>query len=146
MPRQRRHGLATLQLSADPDACRALAEHLLAGRKTVVVRPVTEPDHEPLERAGERALLVDAFGRSVAVADVVATRLTTLDGVDAETRRADDPDQPDARRWTGAQLARWRTSGLLPPDVTDVPVAVVGVRVVGLETPSPASAPHRTPR
>ena len=69
MPTQRRHGLTTLLLTGDPDARTA---HLLTGRKTVVVRPVTESAREPLEQVGDRVLLVDATGRSIAVAALVA--------------------------------------------------------------------------
>jgi hypothetical protein len=151
MPTQRRHGLPTLLVTGDPDVRGAVTDHLLTGRKTVVLRPVPDPDHEPLERAGDRVLLVDDAGRSLAVADVVSATLATLADVDAPTRRADDPDHLDEAGWTGAQLARWRTAGLLADadstgtagtdagSGTDLAVAVVRVRVVGLET-APASS------
>jgi hypothetical protein len=122
----------------------------------VVVRPVTDLDREPLEKAGDRVLLVDATGGSIAVADVVSTTVTALHGVDADTRQADDPDHAGAAQWARAQVARWRTAGLLATtdttdctdttdttdttDSTDVTVVVVHVRVVGLEAvPSTAS-------
>jgi uncharacterized protein YhfF len=134
MPAQRRHGLTTMLLTGDPDVRGALTQHLLAGRKTVVVRPLNDVD-EPLERAGDRILLVDATGRSIAVADVVYTTVTTLQGVDADTRRADDPDHTGAEQWAQAQVARWRAAGLVTTaDATDLPVAAVRVRVVGLDT------------
>jgi uncharacterized protein YhfF len=136
MPTQRRHGLTTVLLTGDPDVRGALTDHLLAGRKTVVLRPVTEPDREPLERAGDRVLLVDSAGHSIAVADVVSADLTTLAGVDEDTRRADDPDHVGTQ-WASAQLARWRAAGLIAPTVlTDPTVLVIRVRVVGLENPS----------
>ncbi len=147
---QRRHGLTTLLLTGDPDVPGGLTGHLLTGRKTVVLRPVTDLDREPFEKAGDRVLLVDATGGSIAVADVVSATVTALDGVDADTRRADDPDNVDAAQWARAQVARWRAAGLLPtadgtgitplPDPADVTVVVVHVRVVGLEaTPSTTS-------
>jgi len=142
MPPKRRHGLTTLLLTGDPDVRGALAGHLLAGRKTVVVRPVTDPDREPLEKAGDRVLLVDGTGRSIAVADVVSTTVTALHGVDTDTRRADDPDHTGSAQWTGAQVARWRTAGLLATtDTAEVTVAAVHLRVVGLETAPPAAEP-----
>lgn len=135
MPAQRRHGLTTMLLTGDPDVRGALTDHLLAGHKTVVVRPLVEPDHEPLDKAGDRVLLVDASGRSIAVADVVSTTVTTLSGVDADTRTADDPDHTGAEQWAQAQMARWRAAGLVTTaDTTDLPVAAVRVRVVGLDT------------
>ncbi len=144
MPTQRRHGLTTLLLTGDPDVRGALTGHLLAGRKTVVVRPATDPDREPLEKVGDRVLLVDAAGRSVAVADVLSTTVTALRDVDADTRRADDPDHRSAAQWAQAQLARWRTAGLLATtDGTDVTVAAVRVRVVGLETSPPTRTSDR---
>ena len=137
MPTQRRHGLTTVLLTGDPDVRGALTDHLLAGRKTVVLRPVTEPDREPLERAGDRVLLVDSAGHSIAVGDVLSADLTTLAGVDEGTRRADDPDHLGAGQWASAQLARWRAAGLIAPTVlTDPTVLVIRVRVVGLENPS----------
>jgi uncharacterized protein YhfF len=150
MPRQRRHGLTTLLLTGGPDVPGALIGHLLAGRKTVVVRPVTDLGREPIDKAGDRVLLVDAAGGSIAVADVVSATVTTLDAVDEDTRRADDPDHVSAAQWGRAQVARWRAAGLLstadgtgitpPPDPADVTVVVVHVRVVGLEaTPSTTS-------
>jgi uncharacterized protein YhfF len=146
MPTQRRHGLTTLLLTGEPDVRGALTAHLLAGRKTVVVRPVTDPDLEPFEKAGDRVLLVDATGGSIAVADVLAATVTALRGVDADTRRADDPDHASAEQWARAQVARWRSAGLLETtaDTTDLTVVAVRLRVVGLEAvPSlPASQGH----
>ncbi len=139
MPTQRRHGLPTLVLPGDPAA---FTDHLLTGRKTVVVRPVVAHPG-PLERAGDRVLLVDAAGRSLAVADVVSATLTVLSQVDAPTRCADDPDHVDAGQWSRATLARWRRAGLLgdgdlpePGTWTDPVVSVVGIHVVGLENPA----------
>ncbi len=144
MPTQRRHGLTTLLLTGDPDVRGALTGHLLAGRKTVVVRPVTDPDREPLEKVGDRVLLVDASGRSVAVADVLSTTVTALRDVDADTRRADDPDHRSSAEWAEAQLARWRAAGLLATtDGIDGIVAAVRVRVVGLETSPPTRTSDR---
>lgn len=134
MPTKRRHGLPTLLMTGSPDKPGTLTDHLLAGRKTVVVRPVTDPNEEPLERVGDRVLLVDAAGLSIAVADVASTTMTTLADVDALTCRADDPDQISVLHWGRAQLARWRMAGLLGPGATvDGPVVVIGIRVVGLE-------------
>ena len=146
MPTQRRHGLTTLLLTGAPDVRGALTGHLLAGRKTVVVRPVTDPDREPLEKVGNRVLLVDGNGGSLAVADVLSATVTALHGVDADTRLADDPDHVGAEQWVQAQVARWRAAGLLgsTTDTSDVTVVAVRLRVVGLEAvPSaPASGEH----
>ncbi len=146
MPNRRRHGLTTVVLTGDPDVPGALTAHLLAGRKTVVVRPVTDPDGDLLEKAGDRVLLVDATGGSIAVADVLSTTVSSLHGVDADTRLADDPDHVSAGQWARAQVARWRTAGLLgtTTDTTDLTVVAVRLRVVGLEAvPSiPASEDH----
>lgn len=134
MPTPRRHGLPTLLIPGGSDAARTSIGHLLSGRKTVIVRPVLDPSEEPLERMGERALIVDSAGLSIAVADVVSTVTTVLGDLDAPTRRADDPDHTSAEQWAIAQLARWRAAGLPVSDPADrVPVVAVGVRVVGLD-------------
>ena len=134
MPAPRRHGLPTLLIHGDSDAARTSIEHLLSGRKTVIVRPVLDPDEEPLERTGERVLIVDSAGLSIAVVDVVSTVTTVLGDVDAATRRADDPDYTSPEQWAITQLARWHAAGLPVPNPVDrVPVVAVGVRVVGLE-------------
>jgi uncharacterized protein YhfF len=137
-----------LLLTGGPDVPGALTAHLLTGRKTVVVRPVTDLGREPIDKAGDRVLLVDATGGSIAVADVVSATVTALDAVDDDTRRADDPDHVSAAQWARAQIARWGAAGLLPttdgatppPDPADVTVVVVHVRVVGLEAAPPATS------
>lgn len=125
----RRHGLRTLTVRTA--ARRKGNEQLVTGRRTVVVRPLDVYGPEGHERRGDRLLLLDETGRSVAVALVLDAVRTTLASVVDADWWADDPDCTDRGTWTAEWRREWDTVDARRVD--DVPVVCVRFRVVGLE-------------
>jgi hypothetical protein len=113
MPMHRRYGLRTVALSGPRATGRRQIDHVLEGRKTVVLRPLLNPDGstDALERPGELLMALDPAGRSVAVLRVERAGIAALADVEEAMRRADDPDADGHAAWVRSRRQEWLAAG-----------------------------------
>ncbi len=137
----RRYGLRTVVLGGVDATGRRQIDHILTGRKTVVLRPLLNPDGstDALERPGELLLAVDAAGRSLAVLRVQTTGITTFDEIEGALRRADDPDTHGHRAWAQTRRQQWLAAGHRLDGRT--PVVWVRFTVMGRDDPETDGQP-----
>jgi uncharacterized protein YhfF len=121
--------MRTLQLGQPGPDRRRLTKLVLAGHKTTTARPWKAGGaYEQLEAVGERLLLIDHSGRSVAVLEIDAVRLTTIGAVDDPFGMADDPDDSTVEAWRTVVEQDWAS---LCPLTDDTPLVCVRFHVVG---------------
>ena len=125
-----RHGMRTLQLGQPGPDRRRLTDLVLAGHKTTTVRPwEAAQTPEQLEAVGERLLLIDQYGRSAAVLEIDAVRLTTLVDLDDNCLPAEKPNSPNGDAWRTTVEQDWNAT--FGPLTDDTPVVCVRFHVVG---------------
>jgi uncharacterized protein YhfF len=142
MTDQQRDELRVVEFGFPGELRNRLVAAVLRGEKTATTGLLVEweLDSEPVPRTGERLLVVDSSGASVAVIELEEVSVVRLADVDITTAKAEGEGFLSVKEWRVSHEAFWKSyaddirSRLAEPSwrlTDDTPVVVERFRLVG---------------